>query len=285
MYLRCYVADHPQKWLQFLPWAEFWYNTSYHTSSQMTPFEIVYGRKPPSLSRYLRGSTSNVNLEDQLLERDNVLTLLKVNLNEAQTRMKLTADRHRRDVHFEVDDWVFVKLQPYRQGSVRLQRHHKLGHRYFGPYRVLSKVGSVAYRLDIPVTAKIHPVFHVSLLRKCLGKPSQQITPLHLVDSTSTLILTPQAVLQRRKVLRGTQTVQQSLIQWDGLTTAEATWEDDVQLAQQFPDFSLEDKVGFKGAVVLWAQQTSPKVLMISLWIQPKQREIGRCPRNSKIMP
>ncbi|KAI3686136.1 hypothetical protein L1987_79809 [Smallanthus sonchifolius] len=223
MYLRCYVTDYPHKRLHFLPWAEFWYNTSYQTSSQMTPFEILYGRKPPTLTRYLRDSTTNTTLEEQFLERDNVLTLLKTNLLKAQSRMKLAADKHRKDVHFLIDDWVYVKLQPYRQGSVRLRRHHKLGRRYFGPYRIIAKIGEVAYKLDLPATTKIHPVFHVSLLRKCIGKPVTQITPLHLVDSTSSLILQPQKVLQTRTVYKGTHLVPQSLIQWEGLHVEDAT--------------------------------------------------------------
>lgn len=258
MYLRCYVADHPEKWLQFLPWAEFWYNTSYQTSSQMTPFEILYGRPPPNLTRYLRGSVTDVSLEDQFLERDVVLTLLKTNLTKAQSRMKTVADKHRRDVQYALDDWVFVKLQPYRQGSARLQRHHKLGHRFFGPYRVIQKIGPVAYKLDLPATTKIHPVFHVSLLRKCLGKPVHQITPIHLVDSTSTMVLKPLAVLQRRKVSHGSLVVPQSLIHWEGMSTQEATWEVDSQLKHQFPDFHLEDKVDFNGGGIVIGPMDQP---------------------------
>lgn len=140
MYLRCCVADHPHKWLQFLPWAEFWYNTSYQISSQMTPFEVVYGRKPPTITGYLRASTTNILLEDQFLERDTVLSLLKTNLLKAQARMKWAADKHLKDVNFNIDDWVFVKLQPYRQVSLRLQRHHNLRHLYFGPYRHFKKI-------------------------------------------------------------------------------------------------------------------------------------------------
>lgn len=58
----------------------------------------------------------------------------------------------------------------------------------------------MAYKLDLPATAKVHPVFHVSLLHKCIGTPEQQITPLHLVDSTTTLILQPAATLATRTV-------------------------------------------------------------------------------------
>ncbi|KAD3336646.1 hypothetical protein E3N88_32165 [Mikania micrantha] len=183
MYLRYYVIDRPSDWFNFLPWAEYWYNTSLQTAAQMTPFEVVYGRKPPNLTCYIKGSTSNSLMASQLLDRDEVLTVLKHNLFRAQSRMKTYADTNRRDVQFDIRDWVFVKLQPFRQHSVRLQRHYKLSRRFFGPYQIMEKVGQVAYKLHLPPEAKIHNVFHVSMLRKCKGTPTQQITPLQLVDT------------------------------------------------------------------------------------------------------
>ncbi|KAJ0430223.1 putative nucleotidyltransferase, Ribonuclease H [Helianthus annuus] len=246
MYLRCYVLDHPKDWFRFLPWAEFWYNTSFQTSAKMSPFEVLYGRKPPTVARYLKDSTGHPLLEAQLLERDAVLTTLKINLSKAQSKMKLAADSHRRDVQFQVNDWVYIKLQPYRQGSVRLQRHHKLGRRFFGPYQVLARIGKVAYKLALPEAAKIHPVFHVSLLRKCVGTPDHQVTPLHLVDSTSTMILQPMAVLAHRTIQRSGQPIPQCLIQWEGLSTNQATWEDHHTLLSSFPNLHLGDKVNFK---------------------------------------
>lgn len=57
MYLRCFTLDQPRSWTRFLAWAEFWYNSSYHTSAGMTPFEAVYGRPPPTISRYILDST------------------------------------------------------------------------------------------------------------------------------------------------------------------------------------------------------------------------------------
>lgn len=78
MYLRCFVFDRPCGWIQFLPWAEFWYNIAYQTSVGMTPFHIVYGRLPPSL---IRDSAIFVVPEvDQLLQRDVILHTLKHNL-------------------------------------------------------------------------------------------------------------------------------------------------------------------------------------------------------------
>ncbi|KAM0057208.1 putative nucleotidyltransferase, Ribonuclease H [Helianthus debilis subsp. tardiflorus] len=247
MYLRCYVMDRPKDWFKFLPWAEYWYNTSFQTAAQMTPFEVVYGRKPPSLTRYIHGATSNSLVESQLLDRDEVLATLKANLLRAQSRMKSYADQHRRDVQFDIGDWVFVKLQPFRQHSVRLQRHYKLGRRFFGPYQILERIGPVAYKLQLPPEARIHNVFHVSMLRKCTGTPVQQITPLHLVDSSSTITLQPAHILDHRTLLRGSSSVPQCLVQWEGLPASEATWEDNSMLHKSFPAFSLEDKANFKG--------------------------------------
>ncbi|KAL4367666.1 hypothetical protein GQ457_05G008100 [Hibiscus cannabinus] len=180
MYLRCMAGDDPNNWENYLAWAEYWYNTAYQTAAGMPPFRALYGRDPPTILTYLEGSTCNAQLDRQLLERDELLRVLKGNLQQAQLRMKNQADKHRRELHLEDGSWVFVRLQPYRQLSLRLQRHQKLGPRYFGPYRVLHKVGPVTYKLDLPTSTRIHPVFHISQLKPCQGRPHQQITPLPL---------------------------------------------------------------------------------------------------------
>ncbi|GMJ08582.1 hypothetical protein HRI_004527400 [Hibiscus trionum] len=118
--------------------------------------------------------------------------------------MKLHADRNRRELEFAEGDWVFVRLQLYRQLSLRLTKQHKLSPCYFGSYCVLQRVGSVAYKLDLPESSKIHPVIHVSKLRACKGRPEQQITPLPLLaDPGTELAAAPITNLEDKVSLHG----------------------------------------------------------------------------------
>jgi len=209
----------------------------------MTPFEAVYGRPPPIFSRFVLDNTSNPTVSGSLRQRDETLAVLKSNLLQAQDRMKFQADKGRREVIFDIGDWVYVRLRPYRQLSVRLQRHSKLSRRFFWPFQIIQRIGDVAYKLDLPPSSRIHPVFHVSVLRKCIGKPTNQITPIELLDQTPSVTLTPEAVLKTRDVTKGAHKVPQCLVKWVGLPIEDATWEDSYTLLQQFPHLNLEDKV------------------------------------------
>ncbi|XP_076928073.1 uncharacterized protein LOC143591895 [Bidens hawaiensis] len=104
-----------------------------------------------------------------------VVKLLKQSLLKAQSRMKQQADKRRSEREFEVGTWVSHKLRPYKQNSVRMHKHSKLGPMYFGPFLVLESVGKVAYKLDIPNEVQIHPVFHVSLLKEASEPPGKII--------------------------------------------------------------------------------------------------------------
>lgn len=84
-YLRCFASEQPTKWSAYLPWAEYSYNTGYHTATNTTPFSVVYGREPPSLFPYAAGETKNAELEQQLVDRDDMIKLLRQNLQKAKT--------------------------------------------------------------------------------------------------------------------------------------------------------------------------------------------------------
>ncbi|WJX52068.1 hypothetical protein P8452_38212 [Trifolium repens] len=136
-YLRCFVHDKPKLWGQFLPWAEWHYNTAVHTSTGFSPYQVVYGRPPPALVDYIPGSTAIQAVDAVLSDRDEVLRLLKAKLLKAQTVMKEYADQHRNPHQFKVGDFAFVKLRPYRQNSVLGRRFHKLSKRFYGPFKLL----------------------------------------------------------------------------------------------------------------------------------------------------
>eukprot|EP00253_Pinus_taeda_P016059 PITA_16059 len=87
-YLRCVVSDKQTQWAKWLPLAEWWYNTSFHTTTKMTPFMALYGYQPPSITSYLRENSKVQAVEHHIEHQQQVLQLLKDNLVLAQNRMK-----------------------------------------------------------------------------------------------------------------------------------------------------------------------------------------------------
>lgn len=251
-------------WSKLLPWAEYWYNTSFHSSLGMTPFHVVYGREPPSLVKYELSTTDPPALQEIMQERDVVLSQLKSNLLKAQTCMKKYADKKRRQVEFNIGDMVLVKLQPYRQHSLTLRQNQKLGMRYFGPFPVIERIGLVAYKLQLPPTAKIHPVFHVSLLKLCHGSHKDAYLPLPLTTTEQGPQVLPKAILQHRLLLRKGQQVPKVLVQWDGFPKEEASWEDWVPLQTSFPSLNLEDKVVVNGGSIVMPNTKNTKEASIT---------------------
>ena len=179
-YLRCMCGDCPKQWFKWLSLAEWWYNSSYHSAIKTTPFYAVYGQLPPDHNFMNVGTSQVAAVENWVSERASILRMLKENLQQAQNRMKHYANKLRTEREFAVGDWVYLRLQPYRQSSLALQRSMKLSPRFYGPFQVLSRVGKVAYELKLPNSANIHPVFHVSLLKKKLGQHATHLIQLCL---------------------------------------------------------------------------------------------------------
>ena len=166
------TGEKPYIWSKWLMLVEYWYNTNFLTVTQATPYEIVYGQPPPVHLPYLRGESKIQVVARSLEQRENVILMLKFYLTRAQHRMKQQGDLHRSERHFEVGEFVYVKLQPYRQQSVMVRAHQKIARKYYSPYKVLDRHGSVAYKLELHVGSQVHSVFHVSQLKKSVGDVS-----------------------------------------------------------------------------------------------------------------
>lgn len=164
-FLRCLVSSCPRKWKDYLPLAEFWYNTTMHSALGRSPFEVLYGHPPRMLGITPETVCDLPDLDAWLKDRASLTQVIQMQLQRAQHRMKQQADKNRSQREFNVGDMVYLKLQPYVQASVAPRSNRKLSFRFYGPFRVLARVGKVAYKLELPPTCRIHPVIHVSQLK------------------------------------------------------------------------------------------------------------------------
>lgn len=225
-----------------MPWAEFWYNTTFHVSIGTTPFEIVYGRKPPTPLQYILGEIKVEWVARELADCKEVLAQLKFNLLKAQNAMTKEANKHRRDVTFEPGSWVYLKLVPHKQQSVARRINQKLAARFYGPFQIKRRNGSVAYELKIPDTSRVHPVFHASMPKKAHKAPLEAPELPEGFEVELAEAISPVKVLSFRKVTRGDEEINQCLIQWKDGRAEDASWEDELTIRAQFPQFSFEDK-------------------------------------------
>ncbi|KAJ3690052.1 hypothetical protein LUZ61_019216 [Rhynchospora tenuis] len=244
-YLRCMIFDQQKQWCRWLPLAEYWYNTSYQQSLNTSPFQALYGYQPQLLPLGDVIRSTNVAVNVMLRDRQKALTQIRGNLVKAQSRMKKYADLKRCERHFQEGDWVFLTMQPYKHTSVATAGTGKLSSRYFGPFEILEKIGNLAYKLNLPAAAHIHPVIHVSQLKKHIGRRHVPIPYCPWVGPDGTVKGAPEKILDRRLVKRGNEGIVQLKVKWLNCTEADATWEDFDQLKQFYPQFILEVENNF----------------------------------------
>ena len=167
--------------------------------------------------------------------------------------MKLMADRHRTDLQFSVGDQVLLKLQPYTQSSVASRPFPKLSFKYFGPYKVLGRIETVVYRLELPEGSMIHPVFHISQLKPFVQDYTPVYSDLPVLTDLDVANAFPEAILDRRLVKKGNAAIPQVKVSWTGLPEAAATWEDYNVLKKRFPSAPAGSSAG--GGVTDGTQQ------------------------------
>ncbi|KAF3667545.1 hypothetical protein FXO37_09980 [Capsicum annuum] len=134
----------------------------------MALFEALYGRRCRSLIGWFEVGEAAVVGPDLVFDTLEKVQLIRERLKTVQSRQKSYADLHRKNLEFEIGDFMYLKISPMK-GVKRFGKKRKLSPRYVSPYRILNRFGKVAYELELPSDlASVHPVFHVSLLKKCI---------------------------------------------------------------------------------------------------------------------
>jgi hypothetical protein len=152
-----------------MSYAEFSYNNSYQASLKMAPFEALYGRKCRIPLMWSEVGERTFFSPATIVEVEENVAKVRENLKRAQSRQKSYVDPKRTDISFEVGEHVYLKVSTLR-GTKRFHVKGKLSPRYVGPYPIVKRIGKVSYKLDLPLKLTgVHPVFHVSQLRKCVS--------------------------------------------------------------------------------------------------------------------
>jgi hypothetical protein len=194
----------------------------------MKPFMELYGYHPPSITSSLKEKSKVQAVEDHIEHQQQVLQILKDNMTMAQNHMKQQAVQHRNERSFEVGDWVFLRLQPHKQMSLKqAKKDNKLSPKYYGPYKALQKSSTMAYKLELPASSRVHPVFHVSCLKKVIGDKILVQTIFLELDEEGRIILEAEAIINTRIRQLGNRSILEFLIKWRKLLAGDSTWEDE----------------------------------------------------------
>jgi hypothetical protein len=207
-FLRNYVAADQQDWVDHLELAKFYYNNSEHLVTGDTPFEMVTGKSPIVPTTWVGQPLSDVNEEVPMVtqldeEKRRLWEMAKANLEKAHKRYKDFVDKSRQEVNFEEGDEVWLKIKNFQLPE---GLSHKFLGAYVGPFKVLENKFPDTYKLELPENLKVHPVFHVLLLKPVAcdaSRPSREHNsrpPLDLVHNEPEFEV--EAVLKSRQ-LRG----------------------------------------------------------------------------------
>ena len=233
--LRACVLEFRGNWDTHLPLMEFAYNNNYQASIGMAPYKALYGRKCPTPVCWDEvGERKLVGPEIVQVTCDKI-NVIRDRLKIAQDRQKSYADNRRRDLEFEVGDMVFLRISPWK-GVLRFGKRGKLSPRYIGPYRIVERIGEVAYRLELPSDLdRIHDVFHVSMLRKYIPDPSHVVTeqPVEIQENL-TYEEEPVQILDRREQVLRNKTIPLVKVLWRSHTVEEAIWEHEEQMKRHY---------------------------------------------------
>ncbi|GJY67764.1 putative reverse transcriptase domain-containing protein, partial [Tanacetum coccineum] len=196
--LRACVIDFGKGWEKHLPLVEFSYNNSYLASIKVAPFEALYGRKCRSLVCWAEVGDVQLAGQEIIHETTEKIVQIRQRLQAARDRQRSYANVRRKPLEFQVGDHVMLKVSP-RKGVIHFGKRGKLNPRYIGPFKILKRVGPVAYKLELPEElSNVHITFHVSNLKKCLSDESLVIPMKELrLDDKLNFIEEPVEIMDR----------------------------------------------------------------------------------------
>jgi hypothetical protein len=221
--LRHYVAPDQKDWDSHLPQLEFAYNNSVHSSTKQTPFFLNTGQHPLTPLGDIAES-NNPAAHNFVVDWSTRISRAWEHLAVARNRQKQLADANRKDVEFKVDDMVLLNSKNIK---LKHEGSRKLLPKFIGPFKVLARVGQVAYRLQLPDNMQCHNVFHVSLLHKYVRSGRYQPPPPPIETEDGDMEYEVEKILAHSGRNPGKR---RFLVKWRGYAVEHNTWEPEKNL-------------------------------------------------------
>ncbi|GKE33489.1 putative reverse transcriptase domain-containing protein [Tanacetum coccineum] len=234
--LRACVLDFRKGWDRHLPLVEFSYNNSYHTSIKAALFDALYGRKCRSPICWGEVRDSQLTGPEIIHEMTEKIVQIKSHIQAARDHQKSYADVRRKPLEFQVGDKVMLKVLPWK-GVIRFGKREKLNPHYIGPFKIIAKVGTVAYHLELTERlSRVHSTFHISKLKKCMADEPLAI-PLDEIQVDEKLYFIEEPVeIMDREVKRLKQSrIPIVKVRWNYRRDPEFTWEREDQMQKKYP--------------------------------------------------
>ena len=223
--LHCLITDVPNlhRWTDYLPTVEMVVNSLPNRSTGYSPFFLMYGYHPVLPIELLKGDEStNVETLSKFLDKtQEVWRLARVQMENAVVAQRKYYDQKHRDIQFAAGNSVLLSTQNLRFKGIL----HKLQWKFCGPYKVLEKIWAQAYRLQLPDTWRVHPVFHMSLLKQWRPSLMQQVPrEVELDDADAPQYFNVEKILRWQWNSKTRRRRRKFLVLWQGYLVEEAEW-------------------------------------------------------------